>query len=67
MEHGKKVFLNFNTFHFHPSVAAGIKAAKFVEPTPIQVKAIPSIMKGLDVVGTAQTGTGKTAAYALPL
>ncbi len=67
MEHGKKVFLNFSTFHFHPSVAAGIKAARFVEPTPIQLKAIPSIMKGLDVVGTAQTGTGKTAAYALPL
>jgi len=59
--------LNFNTFHFHPNVAAGIKAAGFVEPTPIQAQAIPSIMEGLDVIGTAQTGTGKTAAFVLPL
>jgi ATP-dependent RNA helicase RhlE len=59
--------LNFNTFHFHPNVAAGIKAAGFVEPTPIQAQAIPSIMEGLDVMGTAQTGTGKTAAFVLPL
>ncbi len=59
--------MNFNAFHFHPNVAAGIKAAGFVEPTPIQARAIPSIMKGRDVMGTAQTGTGKTAAFALPL
>jgi len=59
--------LNFNAFHFHPNVAAGIKAAGFVQPTPIQARAIPSIMKGLDVMGTAQTGTGKTAAFVLPL
>jgi ATP-dependent RNA helicase RhlE len=59
--------LNFNAFHFHPNVAAGIKAAGFVEPTPIQAQAIPSIMEGLDVMGTAQTGTGKTAAFVLPL
>jgi len=59
--------LNFNAFHFHPNVAAGIKAAGFVEPTPIQARAIPAIMEGLDVMGTAQTGTGKTAAFVLPL
>ncbi len=59
--------MNFNAFHFHSNVAAGIKAAGFVEPTPIQAQAIPSIMNGLDVMGTAQTGTGKTAAFALPL
>lgn len=59
--------MNFNAFHFHPNVAAGIKAAGFVEPTPIQAQAIPSIMEGLDVMGTAQTGTGKTAAFVLPL
>jgi ATP-dependent RNA helicase RhlE len=41
--------------------------AGFVEPTPIQAQAIPSIMEGLDVMGTAQTGTGKTAAFILPL
>jgi ATP-dependent RNA helicase RhlE len=67
LEHRKKVFLNFNAFHFHPNVAAGIKAAGYVEPTPIQAQAIPSVMEGLDVIGTAQTGTGKTAAFVLPL
>lgn len=45
----------------------GIMPAGFVEPTPIQAQAIPSIMEGLDVMGTAQTGTGKTAAFILPL
>jgi ATP-dependent RNA helicase RhlE len=65
--HGKKVFLNFSAFHFHPNVAAGIKAARFVDPTPIQAQAIPSVMKGLDVMGMAQTGTGKTAAFVLPI
>lgn len=59
--------MSFKSFHFHPHVAAGVKAAGFTEATPIQLKAIPSIMKGRDVVGIAQTGTGKTAAYALPL
>ncbi len=63
----KEGILNFNAFHFHPNVAAGISAAGFVEPTPIQAQAIPSIMEGLDVMGTAQTGTGKTAAFVLPL
>jgi ATP-dependent RNA helicase RhlE len=67
LEHRKEVFLNFNAFHFHPNVAAGIKAAGYVEPTPIQAQAIPSVMEGLDVIGTAQTGTGKTAAFVLPL
>ena len=59
--------MGFKVFHFHPNVAAGVKAAGFTEATPIQLKAIPSIMEGRDVMGIAQTGTGKTAAYALPL
>jgi len=59
--------LDFKAFNFHPSVAAGIRAAGFERPTPIQAKAIIPLMKGLDVMGLAQTGTGKTAAYALPL
>jgi ATP-dependent RNA helicase RhlE len=62
-----RFYLSFKVFHFHPNVAAGVKAAGFTEATPIQLKAIPSIMKGRDVMGIAQTGTGKTAAYALPL
>jgi ATP-dependent RNA helicase RhlE len=45
----------------------GVKAAGYVEPTPIQLRAIPLIMAGQDVIGSAQTGTGKTAAFALPI
>ncbi len=45
----------------------GVKAAGYIEPTPIQLRAIPLIMAGTDVIGSAQTGTGKTAAFALPI
>ena len=48
-------------------VLEGIKAMGYVEPTPIQLRAIPLIMEGHDVIGSAQTGTGKTAAFALPM
>ena len=59
--------MEFHTFNFHPQVAAGITAAGYVSPTPIQVQAIPPVMEGHDVVGLAQTGTGKTAAFVLPI
>jgi ATP-dependent RNA helicase RhlE len=59
--------LNFETFNFHPSVAAGIAAAGYETPTPIQARAIPQVFNGRDVMGLAQTGTGKTAAFALPI
>src|SRR5258708_14983505 len=45
----------------------GVKAMGYIEPTPIQLRAIPLIMAGTDVIGSAQTGTGKTAAFALPI
>ena len=45
----------------------GVKAMGYVEPTPIQLRAIPLILAGTDVIGSAQTGTGKTAAFALPI
>ena len=48
-------------------VLEGIKAMGYVEPTPIQLRAIPIIMAGHDIIGSAQTGTGKTAAFALPI
>jgi ATP-dependent RNA helicase RhlE len=45
----------------------GVKAMGYVEPTPIQLRTIPLILTGRDVIGSAQTGTGKTAAFALPI
>jgi len=59
--------LKFEAFNFHPSVAAGIAAAGYKTPTPIQARAIPQIFNGRDVMGLAQTGTGKTAAFVLPI
>ena len=59
--------MNFDVFHFHPMVAAGVAAADFKSPTPIQKRAIPHIVEGKDVMGLAQTGTGKTAAFVLPI
>ena len=48
-------------------IVEGVRAVGYVEPTPIQLRAIPLILSGRDVIGSAQTGTGKTAAFALPL
>ena len=58
--------MNFETFNFHPSVMAGVRAPGYSIPTPIQMQAIPPIMQGRDIIGLAQTGTGKTAAFVLP-
>jgi ATP-dependent RNA helicase RhlE len=59
--------MDFKTFNFHPQVSAGVSAAGYTTPTPIQEQGIPPVMQGLDVMGLAQTGTGKTAAFALPI
>ncbi len=59
--------MEFKTFNLDPSVEAGIASAGYLTPTPIQTKAIPSVMNGRDFMGLAQTGTGKTAAFALPI
>ncbi len=59
--------MSFQTFKFHSAVAAGVTAAGYTSPTPIQTQAIPSVMAGKDVMGLAQTGTGKTAAFVLPI
>jgi ATP-dependent RNA helicase RhlE len=59
--------MNFETFNFHPSIMAGVRALGYSIPTPIQLQAIPPIMQGRDIIGLAQTGTGKTAAYVLPI
>jgi ATP-dependent RNA helicase RhlE len=59
--------MEFQAFNLHPVIAASIKEAGYVTPTPIQQQAIPTVMEGRDVMGLAQTGTGKTAAFALPV
>jgi ATP-dependent RNA helicase RhlE len=59
--------MNFETFNLHPSIMAGVRAQGYVTPTPIQREAIPPIMQGHDIISLAQTGTGKTAAFVLPV
>jgi ATP-dependent RNA helicase DeaD len=59
--------LTFNEFKFHKDLLKGVKIAGFREPSPIQEMVIPIIEKGKDLVGQAHTGTGKTAAFGLPL
>ena len=59
--------MSFETFDLHPSIMAGVQALGYVTPTPIQLKSIPPIMQGRDLIGLAQTGTGKTAAFVLPI
>jgi len=61
------IVVNFNSFSFHPQIHAGLVTAGYSTPTPIQERAIPSILEGRDVMGLAQTGTGKTAAFVLPI
>src|SRR3989440_7064742 len=57
----------FTKFGLSPAMLDGVKAMGYVEPTPIQLRTIPLILEGRDVIGSAQTGTGKTAAFALPI
>ena len=59
--------MNFESFSFHPRINSGISAAGYSTPTPIQLRAIPPVLEGRDVLGLAQTGTGKTAAFVLPI
>ncbi len=59
--------MTFKEFDLHPDVAKGVRIAGFKEPSPIQEEAIPIILEGRDLVGQAHTGTGKTAAFGLPI
>jgi len=58
---------NFAALNLNPAILAAIKAVGYEEPSPIQSQSIPVILSGHDMIGQAQTGTGKTAAFALPL
>ena len=59
--------MNFTEFHLHPDLLRGVTALGFTEPTPIQIDAIPPAMDGKDVLACAMTGSGKTAAFVLPI
>ena len=57
----------FSKLGLSPAVLEGVRAAGYITPTPIQLRGIPLVLAGRDIIGSAQTGTGKTAAFALPI
>ena len=59
--------MSFNSLGLSDTVLKGIRAMGYEDPTPIQLRGIPLILEGRDVIGSAQTGTGKTAAFGLPI
>ena len=59
--------MRFDEVNLDENVLQGIEAMNFQEMTPVQEQTIPVILEGKDIIGCAQTGTGKTAAYTLPL
>ncbi len=59
--------MKFNEFHLSPELLAEVEKAGFVEASPIQEQTIPLAMEGKDVIGQAQTGTGKTAVLVFQL
>ena len=59
--------MNFKDFNFKPQLLKAVEEAGFKEPSPVQKEAIPVILEGYDIVAQAHTGTGKTAAFALPI
>ncbi len=59
--------LTFTSLQLHPALLSAVEAEGYIHPTPIQAQAIPHLLDGRDLLGIAQTGTGKTAAFALPI
>lgn len=59
--------MRFTEFGFHPDLLEGIEASNYENATPVQEQVIPPILAGRDIIASAQTGTGKTAAFLLPL
>ena len=58
---------NFSELGLSPGLVTSLEKAGFTVPTPIQAKAIPPQLQGRDILGIAQTGSGKTAAFTLPI
>ena len=61
------VHMPFKALGLSPNILRGVQAMGYTDPTPIQLRAIPTVLSGKDLIGSAQTGTGKTAAFALPI
>jgi len=59
--------MSFKSLQLSDSVLRGVQASGYTDPTPIQLRAIPAVISGRDLIASAQTGTGKTAAFALPI
>lgn len=59
--------MTFEDFNLSPTLLEGLNAMGFTKPTPVQEQAIPAILRSKDIIASAQTGTGKTAAYLLPI
>ncbi len=59
--------MSFTVFQFHPQIQTALNNCGYASPTPIQKQAIPPVLAGRDLLGLAQTGTGKTAAFVLPI
>jgi ATP-dependent RNA helicase RhlE len=59
--------MSFKDFGLHEAVVRGVESMGYSDPTPIQLRAFPIILSGKDMMGSAQTGTGKTAAFGLPI
>ena len=59
--------MNFENLNLHPCIMTGVRELGYTELTPIQTESIPPILQGKDIIGLAQTGTGKTVAYVLPI
>src|ERR1700739_3074789 len=59
--------MSFSALGLSENILEGVRAMGYAEPTPIQLRAIPLILSGRDVIGSAQTGTGKTAAFGMPI